>query len=215
MEALHGDGNIILVTGFEPFGGEIINPSWEAVERLDDRIGDALIVKRRLPVSFERSGPLLIADIEKLKPRSVVCVGQAGGRSVITPEVVGINKRCGTDNDGKTFNGERIYAGAPDAYFATLPIDEMIESMRLSLVPSHPSYSAGVYVCNNLLFELLHYSARFDRSMMCGFIHIPYLPEQVASKPQPQPSMDMRLCVKGLNECLSVISRSAAFIKAP
>lgn len=183
----------LLITGFEPFGGEKINPSWEAVNRLPSEINGYVLSKMRIPVVFGAATEVVLAAADELQPDVILCIGQAGGRSAITPELVGINLRHASipDNCGNQPKDEPITEGGPAAYFCTLSARKMAEAISFSGLPSQLSYSAGAYVCNDLLYSLL---ARFDGSKTrVGFIHIPYSTEQ-----GKEPSMELAQIVKGL-----------------
>ena len=183
----------LLITGFEPFGGERINPSWEAVCRLPFEIGGYELTKLRLPVVFGKAAEETIKMAGDICPDAIICVGQAGGRAAITPELVGINLRHASipDNSGYQPKDEPIIDGGETAYFSTLPVRKMAEAINAAGVPSRVSYSAGAYVCNDLLYTLLsHYK---NSSTSVCFIHIPYSDQQ-----NKEPSMDINQIVKGL-----------------
>ena len=187
----------LLISGFEPFGGEEINPSIEAVRLLPSEIGGYEISKICLPVVFSEAAELVIKEAERINPDVILCIGQAGGRDAITPELLGINLRHATipDNRGNQPNDEPIVKDGSAAYFSTLPARKMAEAIDGSGVPSRLSYSAGAYVCNDLLYTLLHH---FDGSdTRVGFIHVPYCSEQ-----NKEPSMELGKILKGL--CLAI-----------
>lgn len=192
----------LLISGFDPFGGEKINPSFEAVKLLRDTIGEYELTKIELPTVFGRAAEIMTAKIEELRPDAVICVGQAGGRSGITPEVIGINLREAkiADNAGNMPQNEPVREGAPDGIFATLPIREMVEAIKAIGLPAALSYSAGAFVCNDLLYSLLHEFKNTD--IKIGFIHVPFLPEQAK---EGVPSMELSAITKALRaaiECL-------------
>lgn len=183
----------LLITGFEPFGGETINPSWEAVLRLDDEIGGYSLTKLCLPVVFGEAAQAVISAAEKLCADVILCVGQAGGRSAITPELVGINLRHANipDNSGNKPQDEEITSGGEKAYFSTLPVRKMAEAVNAAGIASQVSYSAGAYVCNDVLYTLLaHYGNTKTR---VAFVHIPYCREQ-----GKEPCMDMGEIIRGI-----------------
>ena len=183
----------LLITGFEPFGGETINPSWEAVARLPEQIGEYTLTKRLIPVVFGKAFETVMETADGLRPDVVLCIGQAGGRSAITPELVGINLRHASipDNDGLQPKDEPILQSGAKAHFSTLPVRRMAEAIAATGVPSHVSYSAGAYVCNDVLYTLL---ARYEGTeTRVGFIHIPYSTEQGKT-----PAMEMADIMKGL-----------------
>ena len=183
----------LLITGFEPFGGETINPSWEAVCGLPTEINGYELTKLRLPVVFGDAAEKVIAEADKIKPEVILCIGQAGGRNAITPEMVGINLRHGTipDNNGNQPKDEPIIPHGNCAYFSTLPVRKIAEAVNKEGIPSHVSYSAGAYVCNDVLYTLLSRFKNTDTKV--GFIHIPYSAEQ-----NKEPSMELSQIVKGL-----------------
>lgn len=183
----------LLITGFEPFGGEQLNPSWEAVSRLPLEINEYSLTKLLIPVVFGEAAEKVIAAADEISPAVILCIGQAGGRAAITPELVGINLRHASipDNSGCQPKDEPIFAGGDTAYFSTLPVRKIAEAINAANITSQVSYSAGTYVCNDVLYTLL---ARFQNSQTkVGFIHIPYSTEQ-----NKQPSMDINDIVKGL-----------------
>lgn len=191
----------VLLTGFEPFDRETVNPSWEAVRALDGWCqGGAVVHARRIPCVFGVALRALDAAIEELQPQLVVGVGQAGGRSELMPERVAINVDDGRigDNAGHQPIDQPVVAGAPAAYFSTLPIKAMVRDLRAAGIPAAVSNSAGTFVCNHLFFGLMHRAAtRPVPGMRAGFIHVPYLPEQAARLPG-QPSMALATLVAGL-----------------
>ena len=174
----------ILVTGFEPFGGEKINPAWEAVKALPETIGDAQVIKLHLPVEFGVGAQKVIDALEAVRPEIVLCVGQAGGRSKITPEFVGINWAHARipDNAGKQPLSQHIIDGAPDAYFASLPVNAMVAAMNQAEIPAAVSYTAGTYVCNDVMYQVLHALATRFPETRGTFLHVPFATEQVVEK---------------------------------
>lgn len=195
----------ILVTGFEPFGGEDINPSWEAVRQLRAPEGTEL-VRLRLPVVFREAGELLAAALRREQPDLVLCIGQAAGRDAITPERLGVNLMDAAipDNAGFQPQEEPVIPGAPAAFFARLPVAALAEAIRAAGVPARVSNSAGLYVCNALLYRLLHEIETHYPGMRGGFLHVPCLPEQAArlGKERPLPSLELSRIVRGLQAAL-------------
>ena len=183
----------ILVTGFTPFGGETINPSWEAVRALDDSIAGADIIKCEIPTEFEASIDALKAAIDAHQPNAILCVGQFGGSPSIQIERVAINLRDARtpDNAGFQPHDQPVVDSAPDAFFATIPTRQITDRLRAAGIPAALSYSAGTYVCNNLLYAALYESSQAEKgnSARCGFIHVPYLPDQAAAAVSNAPSM--------------------------
>ena len=193
----------LLVTGFDPFGGADRNPSREAVAALPDDIGEYTLTKLELPTVFGLAAETVLRTAAELRPHAILCVGQAGGRDAITPEAVAINLRDASlpDNAGNRPQNTPVVEGAPAAYFSTLPIRAMAEAVRAVGIPCRLSYSAGVFVCNDLLYTLLHH---YDKTpTRVGFIHIPYLPEQtkegVASLPLSQAARGLEAAIGALD----------------
>ena len=170
----------ILLTGFDPFDREKVNPAFEAVKLLPDTIAGAQIVKLEVPTQFVRAGEVLEAAMAEHKPDVVICVGQAGGRAAITPEKVAINLMDGRipDNAGYQPVDVPIRADGPAAYFATLPVKAMVQRMQDAGIPAAVSYTAGTYVCNSLMYTLLFLIDRKFPSVRGGFIHVPYAMER-------------------------------------
>ncbi|WP_457742933.1 pyroglutamyl-peptidase I [Thermococcus sp.] len=177
----------VFVTGFEPFGGEKINPSWEAVKALPDELNGAELIKVQLPVSFNRVRELLPRLIVKERPEVVLLTGQAGGRPNVTVERVAINVMDSTipDNDGFAPEDEPVFEGAPDAYFATIPIKTVVKALRNAGIPAGVSNTAGTYVCNTAMFTALHTIAVSGMEARTGFIHVPLSHAQALEKPRP------------------------------
>lgn len=183
----------LLITGFEPFGGELINPSWEAVKLLPSKINGYQLTKLCIPVVFTEAAETVIKTAEEINPDIILCIGQAGGRNAVTPELVGINLRHASipDNSGNQPKDDAIISGGENAYFSTLPVIKIAESICANGVPAKVSYSAGAYVCNDVLYTLLH---RYkETATRVGFIHIPYCKEQ-----NKEPCMDMSDIIKAL-----------------
>lgn len=191
----------VLLTGFEPFDREPINPSWEAARALDAwSCGPAIVHARRIPCVFGLALRELDAAIDELKPELVICVGQAGGRSEITPERVAINVDDGRigDNAGSQPVDVPVVPDAPAAYFSSLPIKAIVRDLRAVGIPASVSNTAGTFVCNHLFFGLMHRIAtRPVGEMRGGFIHVPYLPQQ-ASRMAGVPSLPLDLIVEAL-----------------
>ena len=170
----------LLITGFDPFGGATVNPAWQAVRLLPDVIGDLEVHKLEIPTVFGLAAQKVLEEAERCRPDVIVCIGQAGGRTDVTPERVGINLRDARigDNAGNQPQEEPIVDGGPDAYFSTLPVKRMAQAIQAAGHPSSVSNSAGTFVCNDVLYSLLHHYAGSD--VKVGFIHVPFLPEQGA-----------------------------------
>ncbi|OJV63268.1 MAG: pyroglutamyl-peptidase I [Clostridiales bacterium 38-18] len=184
----------VLITGFEPFGGERINPSYEAVKSIK-AFENIEVIKACLPVVFGDSITMLEQLIDLHKPDIVICVGQAGGRQGLTIERVGINIDDARipDNNGNQPIDERIVDNAPDGLFSNLPIKAIVDQWTLQDVNGSVSNTAGTYVCNHLLFGLLEMRQRKTPLYKGGFIHVPYIPEQ-----NIEPSMSLEMITKGL-----------------
>ena len=193
----------LLITGFDPFGGASVNPAREAVMALPDVVGDYALTKLEIPTVFGLAAETVLQAAEALCPDVILCVGQAGGRAAITPEVVAINLREASipDNLGYTPQNQPVVAHAPAAYFSTLPVRAMVEGVKAAGIPCSLSYSAGVFVCNDLLYTLLHHYDGTDTRV--GFVHIPYLPEQAKEGVASLPLED---AVRGLTAAILALS---------
>lgn len=196
----------ILVTGFDPFGSDKINPAIEAVKRLPDTIKEAKIIKLEIPTVFNKSAQVVHQAIVKEQPDYVLNVGQAGGRSALTPERVAININDGRipDNDGYQPLDEPIQPDGDTAYFTQLPIKAMAKAIRAVGLPAIVSNTAGTYVCNHIFYQVQYMRAKEFPKLKAGFIHIPFLPEQVITRPN-QPSMALADIVKGLTAAIGAI----------
>ncbi len=196
----------ILVTAFDPFGGEKTNPALEAVKALPSTIAGADIVKLEVPTVFGTSLAVVEAAMARELPDAVVSVGQAGGRFGITPERIAINLSDAPleDNAGKAPVDEAVAAGGPAAYFSTLPVKAMVKALVDAGIPASLSNSAGTFVCNQLMYGVLHRVSRSHPGMLAGFIHVPCIPEQVVNKPNT-PSMALADIVRGLTICLEAV----------
>ena len=194
---------VVLVTGFEPFGGERSNPSWEICTQLPAKIGHARIEKLQVPSRF-RDAIEVVA----------LCIGQAGGRDRLSIRRVGINvdDARAPDNGGQQPVDEPIAAGGPAAYFATVPIKAMTKAVRAAGVPAEVSNSAGTYVCNHLLYGVLHYLAASRRAARAGFIHVPFAEAQVVDKPG-QPSMTVATMARGIEAAIAAAIENTAEVK--
>lgn len=195
----------ILLTGFEPFAGADINPSWEAVQLVSVQwTGQARLHVAQLPVEFAESAERLRAIVGLLQPDIIVATGLAEGRTAVTPEVVAINRIDARipDNAGAQPVDAPVVAGGADGLFATLPVKAMVAAMREARVPAALSYSAGTFVCNSTFYALMDLIARQQRSMIGGFVHVPAMPQ---SRPdRDQPTMSVETIAKGLEAALMV-----------
>lgn len=193
----------LLITGFDPFGGASVNPAREAVMALPDTVGDYALTKLEIPTVFGLAAETVLQAAEILCPDVILCVGQAGGRAAITPEVVAINLREASipDNAGNQPKNMPVVENAPAAYFSTLPVRAMAEGVKAAGIPCSLSYSAGVFVCNDLLYTLLHHYDGTDTRV--GFVHIPYLPEQAG---EGVTFLPLDEAVKGLTAAILALS---------
>lgn len=166
----------ILVTGFVPFGGQLVNPAEECVRALPEQIGRVRIEQEILPVDWAHTEGALLAAIERTKARAVLSFGQAGGRTAVTIERVGINLResAKPDNAGQIVRGEPIDASGADGYFVTLPYARMLSALLSESIPARYSFTAGTYLCNSVLYAALRYEKRRSIGMTAGFVHLPY-----------------------------------------
>lgn len=205
----------ILLTAFEPFGGESVNPAMEAVKLVRDEISGAVIVKRYIPVVFGKSIAAVLTAMEEERPDAVVCVGQAGGREGVTPERVAINVDDARipDNEGNRPIDAPVYADGENAYFASIPVKAIVRRIQEAGIPSSLSNSAGTYVCNHLMYGVLYNIERSFPGMRGGFIHVPYIPEQVAERPGV-PSMPLSDIVTALEAALAAIAENERDIPA-
>lgn len=188
----------ILLTGFEPFDQDLVNPSWEAVRQLDGMQldDDVQIVARRLPCAFATAGEYLTQLIAELSPVMVIATGLGPGRSDVSIERVAINVNDARipDNLGAQPIDTAVVAGGPAAYFTTLPIKAMVKAVREAGIEASVSQTAGTFVCNQVFYRLQHLLA--GTAVRSGFIHVPALPEQVVGSAQP--SMALAMLVEGL-----------------
>lgn len=194
----------VLITAFEPFGGESINPSWETAALLNQTVIDgAKIEARCLPCTFSGSLKALEVAIQETQPQIVIALGQAGGRTDITPERVAINWNDARipDNIGEQPCDEPILPNAPNAYFTTLPVKAMVAALQENGVPASVSYTAGTFVCNHVFFGLQHLALQYGIKQS-GFIHIPYLPSQ-AARLKGEPSMAQEVLLHGLKVAIA------------
>ncbi|WP_434585886.1 pyroglutamyl-peptidase I [Klebsiella sp. R390] len=205
----------VLITGFEPFGGEAVNPSWEVVRQLDGvTLAGERVVALQLPCVFGEALAVLSAALEAQQPRLIIAVGQAGGRVDITVERVAINVDDARipDNKGQQPIDEPIVAGGPAAYFSSLPVKAIVAALREQGIPASVSQTAGTFVCNHVMYGLL--DALQDKTgTKGGFIHIPYLPEQAAAHPG-EASMAVGTVRAALETAIAVSLRQDGDVKA-
>ena len=189
----------LLITGFDPFGGETVNPAWEAVKLLPDSIGDYMLCKLTIPTIFGLGAAAVLEFAMDLQPDVILCVGQAGGRAAVTPERIAVNIRDAKipDNMGNQPRGSFVDEEGPAAYFSTLPVEAMAQAIRDTGLPGAVSNSAGAFVCNDTMYILLHNYAGTD--VRVGFIHVPYLPQQGS------PSLPLADTMRALEAAISAI----------
>lgn len=197
----------ILVTAFDPFGGESVNPALEAVRRLDAEVAGAQLVTLEVPTVFGLSIETVAAAIGRHQPDAVLCVGQAGGRAGVTPERVAINVDDARipDNHGQQPVDAPVAEDGPAAYFATLPVKAMVAAITAVGLPSSLSNSAGTFVCNHLMYGVLHHLASSGRAgVRAGFVHVPFIPEQL-DESNKAPSMPLDDIVRALTAAIKAI----------
>lgn len=195
----------ILVTGFDPFGGEPTNPAIESVKRIDDNIEGAEIIKLEIPTVFHKAADVVEEKIKEVNPDVVLSIGQAGGRYGITVERVAINEDDARieDNEGNQPIDVVIREDGAPAYFSTLPIKAMVEEIKKENLPASVSNTAGTFVCNHIMYQDLYLAEKYG-NIKAGFIHVPYLTEQVVDK-KDTASMSLEDIVKGLNAAIRAI----------
>ena len=205
----------VLVTGFDPFGGEPINPAWEAVKAMKDTIAGAEIVKMQIPTVVGKSIEKIHQKMKELQPDLVISVGQAGGRFGVTPERVAINVTDARipDNEGNQPIDEPIFPDGPAAYFSNLPVKAMVQAIKDAGYPSVLSNSAGTYICNHVMYAILYYIEKEFPNVRGGFIHVPYAPSQVVNKPST-PSMALADITASLEAAVAAAISSKEDIRA-
>ncbi len=206
----------ILVTGFDPFGGEEINPAVEAVKRLPDEIAGAQIVGLEVPTVCHKCLAVIDEAIAEEDPDVILSVGQAGGRPDVTVERVGINvDDCRiADNEGNQPVDEPVFPDGPAAYFVNVPIKAMVERIRSRGIPASVSNTAGTFVCNHVTYGVRHLIETKYPGKKSGFIHIPYLPQQVTER-AGQPSMALDVIVEALTAAVEAVVDTKKDIRAP
>lgn len=204
----------VLITGFTPFGGEKINPSYEAVKLLNDTIAGAKVVKLEIPTVFGKSIEALDKAIEAEKPNIVICIGQAGGRFEISIERIAINIDDARieDNKGNKPVDEAIYKDGENAYFSNLPIKAMVKNIRENNIPANVSNTAGTFVCNHIMYGLLYLINKKYPNIKGGFIHVPFIPQQILDK-RNMPYMTLNEMANGLTYAIEAAVKNKADIK--
>lgn len=198
----------ILLTGFDPFGGDTINPAWEAVKLVKNQLDDIEVVKLEVPTVFYKSIEKVVEAIEKEKPDAVLCIGQAGGRYDLTPERVAINVNDARipDNEGKQPLDGPIFKDGDAAYFSTLPIKAMVKEIREAGVPASVSNTAGTFVCNHLMYGVLYTLDKKYPGVKGGFMHVPFVTSQIVKRSTPAPSLSIEHIVRGIEAALRAIA---------
>lgn len=198
----------LLITGFEPFGGSHINPSEQVIRRLGrQRLGNASITSLLLPVDRQLAPQKLLQTLNDHFPDAVLCLGEATGRATISVERVAINLLDFKipDNAGVQVTDEEIITGGPAAYFSSLPVRQIYDSIRNAGIPVELSLSAGSYLCNQTLYQLLHFISSREMQIPAGFIHLPSLPEQAAYLNKSIPTMSLETTLKAVREAIRCI----------
>jgi len=204
----------VLVTGFEPFGGASVNPSWQVAQALHgESIGGVRVLALQLPCVFGQALAVLDAAVARLRPAVVLALGQAGGRCDFSVERVAINVDDAriADNAGAQPIDTPVVAAGPAAYFATLPIKAMVAALREGGLPASVSQTAGTFVCNHVFYGLMH-SLRQLPGARGGFMHLPLLPEQAARQPGA-PSLPLATLVAGTRIALATALATAADLR--
>ena len=192
----------LIITGFDPFGGETVNPAWEAVSRLPDTIGGYRLTKLQIPTVFAKAAEQVLAAAGADAPDVILCVGQAGGREAVTPERVAINCMDARipDNAGSQPREASVIPGGPDGIFSTVPVRKMADAIEEVGIPGKVSNTAGTFVCNDTLYRLLHHYA--GTAVRVGFIHVPHLPEQAKAGGA---SMLLEDIIRGLSAAIGAL----------
>lgn len=196
----------VLLTAFNPFGGESVNPAQEAVEAVADKVAGADVVKLVVPTVFGKSIETVHEAMKKENPDVTFCIGQAGGRIGLTPERVAINLNDARieDNEGNQPVDEPIFEDGKTAYFTSLPVKAMVQKIKDAGVPASVSYTAGTFVCNHLMYGVLYYIDKEFPGMKGGFMHVPYLHEQAVNRANT-PSLSKEDIVKGIEAAIAAI----------
>ena len=192
----------LLITGFDPFGGEAVNPSWEAVSRLPDTVGGYRLTRLQIPTVFGAAAAAVLAAAQAELPDVILCVGQAGGRDAVTPERIAINMASATipDNAGNQPWELPICPGGPDGSFSTVPVRSMADAITAAGLPGKVSNTAGTFVCNDTLYRLLAHFAGSETRV--GFIHVPHLPAQAK---EGAPSMELSQIIAALTAAIGAL----------
>lgn len=195
----------VLLTAFDPFGKDKINPALEALKLVKEKDEEIEIVKLEVKTIFKEGARSIFKKIEEVNPDIVLSIGQAGGRSDISLEFVGINYLDARipDNAGNQPIGEKIFQDGENAYFSNLDVRRIVAYLNKNEIPAHVSYSAGTFVCNEILYSILYYRAKKNKSYRAGFMHVPFIPSQVLDKPN-LPSMSIDMLVKAIEKTIEI-----------
>ena len=182
----------LLITGFAPFGGDKLNPSWQAVKALPQTVGQWELVRKELPVTFRGAPKALFEAMDEAEPDAVLMIGVAASRGMVTPERQGFNEIVARipDNEGNQPKNEAVVPGGPEVLFSTLPAEDMTEAILAAGIPARLSESAGRYVCNTLLYSALYRLEQSEDPIPAAFIHVPATPELAAGKDLPTLTLD-------------------------
>lgn len=197
----------LLLTAFDPFGGDKVNPALEAVKGVADQIGDVQIIKLEVPTVFDKSVRTVADAMAAHQPDAVLCIGQAGGRFGMTPERVAINVNDARipDNEGNQPIDTPVFEDGAPAYFTSLPIKAMVKAMCDAGIPASVSNTAGTFVCNHLMYGVLYHIAKTYPNMKGGFMHVPFIPNQVLTRPNT-PSMALADITKAIEASIAAIA---------
>ena len=194
----------LLITGFDPFGGSGINPAQMAVEQLPNEIGDFSVEKMIIPTVFGEAARQVCSRIDQWQPDVVLCIGVAVGRDGVTPERIGVNIRDARipDNAGNQPKGQFVAEDGPAAYFATVPVEAMAAAMEAQGIPARVSNSAGAFVCNDVMYSVLHHCS--GTATKVGFIHVPAIPS--ADTPADQPTLPLSQITAALTTAILTLA---------
>lgn len=205
----------LLLTAFDPFGGDTVNPALEAVKLVKDTVGNIRIIKLEVPTVFGESIGKVADAIEAERPDVVLCIGQAGGRFDITPERVAINIDDAriADNKGNKPVDTPVFADGEPAYFSTLPIKAMVQGIRTAGLPASVSNTAGTFVCNHLMYGVLYTLAEKFPGIRGGFMHVPFIPSQVINRSSPAPCLSLHDITTGIECAITAIGEHLYDVK--
>lgn len=204
----------VLVTGFTPFAGEASNPSWEIVRALPDVMSGCRIEKLKVPTEFGKAIDTVKKAIDKFQPDVVLCFGQAGGRSRMSVERIAINidDAAIADNAGVQLIDQPIYRDGPAAYFCSVPVKAMVAAMIKAGVPAEVSNSAGTFVCNHLIYGVLHHLGAGGSSARAGFIHVPYMESQIVGR-RDTPALSLNTMIAGAKAAIIAATKRKTDLK--